>query len=405
MAMFTGSTRIEGSRSHTHLIKSGHMSPAQEWLVDPTFNTAQMSSVFRDGVLVDYEYGGEDMRNVVIPQGRVVGVGKNVKDFVTKKQKTTLTLPGMALEANPIGMVPYNIAKDMSQQDRFGGNQPSIITLDYVTLPYIPSVTPSTNWNIQGVLEEEKALTVDLKMPWGAVIGAGIQNGSYVKATPSGRLTKWIKGTDDAADIVGQVLATEFDFTPRGWYEWMLWDAKTMKEDDVVINRSGASNLPSDGGWPYDPNYGQGNTAFQQYQLETLTNPTGVPGIHDGSGNYEGYGIRDTEYKDMEIGEVPEGVKPGSILVLQAKGYAGDDAKNLREVTSVKIDSQEVDVNDYTVNYTKGKINITLTGDDSAVKDLEGKTITATYKCERYGTPDYLDFKGVVGATYVLLKR
>ena len=107
----------------------------------------------------------------------------------------------------------------------------------------------------------------------------------------------------------------------------------------------------------------------------------------------------------MELGEVPEGVKPGSILMLQAKGWAGDDAKNLRQVINVKIDGNEVAPTDYTVNHSKGRINVTLTGDESTVTGLEGKKITATYTAERYGTADYLDFKGVVGAAYVLLKR
>ena len=30
MALFNGNKRVEGSRSNTHLVKSGHMSPAEK---------------------------------------------------------------------------------------------------------------------------------------------------------------------------------------------------------------------------------------------------------------------------------------------------------------------------------------------------------------------------------------
>ena len=39
-----------------------------------------------------------------------------------------------------------------------------------------------------------------------------------------------------------------------------------MYDDDQFINRSGASNMPSDEGYPYDPTYPDGNTIFQNYQ-------------------------------------------------------------------------------------------------------------------------------------------
>ena len=37
MALYEGYKRIDGSRSNTALVKSGHMSPAEEWLLDPRF--------------------------------------------------------------------------------------------------------------------------------------------------------------------------------------------------------------------------------------------------------------------------------------------------------------------------------------------------------------------------------
>ena len=392
MALFRGYENQQGSRSHTALVRSGHMSPAEKWILDPTFLDKKMSSIFKDGVLFNYQYGGPGMDEVVIPKGRVVGVGASVKDFVSKKFLASITLPGLALNANTIGMAPYNFTKDWFQLDRFGGNQPSIITLDYVELPYMPGFTPETSYDATGVLKEEQAISVDNRMPWGAVIGE-CQNGDYLKATPSGRLTKWKSGTDKPEDIVGQVLASDLNAEPTGWLKWMLWEEQYKYDDDKFINRSGVSNLPSDEGYPFDPAYAEGNTIFQNYQSNLINNPTGIIGLHDGSGNYDGFGKNDTEYKDIELGTKEAG-KP---FLGAFKDFAGGILKNIQQGVVVKVAGTEVPADKVTIDYKQGLITI-------AADVAEGK-VTATYKAMHYGTPSWADFKGVQGAMYVLLKK
>ncbi|MDY5913039.1 MAG: hypothetical protein SPJ62_13780 [Inconstantimicrobium porci] len=392
MALFRGYENQQGSRSHTALVRSGHMSPAEKWILDPTFLDKKMSSIFKDGVLFNYQYGGPGMDEVVIPKGRVVGVGASVKDFVSKKFLASITLPGLALNANTIGMAPYNFTKDWFQLDRFGGNQPSIITLDYVELPYMPGFTPEKSYDVTGVLKEEQAISVDNRMPWGAVIGE-CQNGDYLKATPSGRLTKWKSGTDKPEDIVGQVLASDLNAEPTGWLKWMLWEEQYKYDDDKFINRSGVSNLPSDEGYPFDPTYAEGNTIFQNYQSNLINNPTGIIGLHDGSGNYDGFGKNDTEYKDIELG-TKEASKP---FLGAFKDFAGGILKNIQQGVVVKVAGSEVPADKVTIDYRQGLITI-------AADVAEGK-VTATYKAMHYGTPSWADFKGVQGAMYVLLKK
>ena len=392
MALFRGYENQQGSRSHTALVRSGHMSPAEKWILDPTFLDKKMSSIFKDGVLFNYQYGGPGMDEVVIPKGRVVGVGASVKDFVSKKFLASITLPGLALNANTIGMAPYNFTKDWFQLDRFGGNQPSIITLDYVELPYMPGFTPETSYDATGVLKEEQTISVDNRMPWGAVIGE-VQNGDYVKATPSGRLTKWNPEKDKPHEIVGQVLASDLNAEPTGWLKWMLWEEQYKYDDDTFINRSGVSNLPSDEGYPFDPAYAEGNTIFQNYQSNLINNPTGIIGLHDGSGNYDGFGKNDTEYKDIELG-TKEAAKP---FLGAFKDFAGGILKNIQQGVVVKVAGTEVPADKVTIDYKQGLITI-------AADVAEGK-VTATYKAMHYGTPSWADFKGVQGAMYVLLKK
>ena len=392
MALFRGYENQQGSRSHTALVRSGHMSPAEKWILDPTFLDKKMSSIFKDGVLFNYQYGGPGMDEVVIPKGRVVGVGASVKDFVSKKFLASITLPGLALNANTIGMAPYNFTKDWFQLDRFGGNQPSIITLDYVELPYMPGFTPETTYDATGVLKEEQTISVDNRMPWGAVIGE-CQNGDYLKATPSGRLTKWNPDTDKSHEIVGQVLASDLNAEPTGWLKWMLWEEQYKYDDDKFINRSGVSNLRSDEGYPFDPTYAEGNTIFQNYQSNLVNNPTGIIGLHDGSGNYDGFGKNDTEYKDIELG-TKEAAKP---FLGAFKDFAGGILKNIQQGVVVKVAGTEVPADKVTIDYKQGLITI-------AADVAEGK-VTATYKAMHYGTPSWADFKGVQGAMYVLLKK
>lgn len=397
MALFRGYENQQGSRSHTALVRSGHMSPAEKWILDPKFLDKSMSSIFKDGVLFNYQYGGPGMEDVVIPKGRVVGVGASVKDYVSKKFLASITLPGMATNGNTIGMAPYNFTKDWFQMDRFGGNQPSIITLDYVQLPYMPGFTAETAFDASGVLKEEQAISVDNRMPWGAVIGE-CQNGDYLMATPSGRLTKW--DGQDYSKVVGQVLASDLNAEPTGWLKWMLWEEQYKYDDNEFINRSGASNMPTDEGYPFDPTYAEGNTIFQNYQSRLINNPTGIIGLHDGSGNYDGFGKNDTEYTDMEIGTVVSGTAAGTVLQFQAKDFAGGKLVNLQQGVVVKIDGNEVAADAVNVNYEKGLITVTLA--ETADAD---KTVTATYKALHYGTPSWADFKGVQGAMYVLLKK
>lgn len=397
MALFRGYENQQGSRSNTALVRSGHMSPAEKWILDPTFLDKTMSSIFKDGVLFNYQYGGPGMDEVVIPKGRVVGVGESVKDYVSKKYLASITLPGLSNNNNTIGMAPYNFTKDWFQLDRFGGNQPSVITLDYVELPYMPGFAAQTTYDKSGLLAEEQEISINNRMPWGAVIGE-CQNGDYLKATPSGRLTKWNPDTDKYQDIVGQVLASDLNAEPTGWLKWMLWEEQYKYDDDQFINRSGVSNLPSDEGYPFDPTYPEGNTIFQNYQSNLVTNPTGIIGIHDGSGNYDGFGKNDTEYTDIEIGEIPSTASAGDKIQLQARDFAGGAIKNLQPGVTVKVGGTEVSADNLSINYEKGYITITADGSKTG-------TVTATYKALHYGTPSWADFKGVHGAMYVLLKK
>lgn len=399
MAIFQGIKREQGTRSNTHLIISGHGSPACDFVLDSKFKSADMKTAFPDGVLFHYMYGGPGVEDVVIPKGRLVGVGKAQKNFHDGITKTPITLPGLSVNNNVIGMVPYNITKDWLEEDMFGGNKPSVITSDYVVLPYMPTAQAETDYDMQGVLKEEMELSKKQNMPWGAVLGK-VEMGDYLKATPSGRCTKWVKDTDNFIDVVGQVYEMDLNQESWGWEKWMLWEESAVTGDETYINKSGTT-LPTDYGYPYDPSYADGRLDdASSYQSIYTNNPTGITGIHDGSGNWDGAGRNDTLYKDMELGKTLQTITNDTYMTFQAIGYDGSKAKNIiADSVKVKIDSTDVKADDVVVDELAGIITVKVT---SAQAD---KKVTASYKMKHYGTPSYLDFKGVVGSVKVLLKK
>jgi hypothetical protein len=272
------------------------------------------------------------------------------------------------------------------------------LRISTISLGSSPTVG-SSRIKTAGSPAEEQELSVGLKNPWGAVIGSDLKCGDYVKSTPSGRLTKWDSTKDSAMDVVGQIYAQDFNSEPWGWMKWVMWDDSQKFQDDVYVNKSGAGNLPSDNGYPFDASYGIGSKEMDGYLSQYTTNPTGIPGLHDGSGNYVGYGKNDTVFADMVLGAVPTGTGDDVVLTYQAKDYAGGNLTKLQNGVAVKIDNVAIDPARITIDYVRGLISIKHAAADA------GKVVTATYKAFMYGTPTEWDFKGVIGAFRVLLKK
>lgn len=402
------SKKREGERNVAMtLVKSGKVSPAEKWILSPKFdNEAALSTIFKDGVLFTHKWGGPKGDEVVIPMGRIVGVDMPVRDFQMNEMITTMVLPGMVANKNWIGVVPYNITKNYWQEDKFGGNQPAVITNKLLTLPYIPSAKASATMDIAGVAAEEQAISIDMKMPWGAVInpngsgdGLEIKPGDYVKATASGRFTKWDSGADSPMDIVGQVYGMDLNQSPHGFLQWVLWGDQELVAD-APYKKNG---IPDEDGWGYDSEYRVGTKAGKGYLTEYTTEneATGIPGLHDGSGAYPGMGIKDTEFKDVAVDTAVD-IAIGDTLLMQIKDLQGTKVTDLiTGSVTVKADGAVLDGTNATVEIDEKKGQIRVT----AVTAITNATITASYKMERNGIPSYLDFKGVVGSLSILLLK
>lgn len=362
MAIFEASTkRKPGTRSNTKLVVSGGASPAGQWVTDPSLP-----------VKFHYDYGGPGQKEVVIAKGLLVGVApeRYLDDHLGFK-KNALTLA--TENVRPFGMAPYNFSKHY--EDFLDGNQPSVITREYVELPLIQNA-------------EDAAL-----IQWGAAYHDGgniIKPGDFVTWSRDpknyGKIIKWVKGTHGAEDIIGQVGEIEDDQEPFGWLKWAMWDEAARRSDqDGPVNKSGY-DAPSDGGYPYDPEYARlgkhGELGYFSEHYTTENDATGIPGLLDG------------KQKSLTV-------HSRSFTVGAANTEKSFDLgmKNIINGTFKATTGNGTDItNDVVLDYAKGTFSYTADAAEA------GQALTVEFRCEFFGTPAGWDHKGAVGVARILLK-
>ncbi len=362
MAIYEATSRRKpGTRSNTKLIVSGGMSPAAQWIVDPTLP-----------IQFWYDYGGPANKEVVVGKGMLVGVSptRYMEDTIGMK-RNALTLPTGSVR--PFGMAPYNFTKHW--EDFNDGNQPSVITRDYIELPWIPNAADAAG------------------VKYGAVHGDIKPNDLVTWSRDPqnyGKMIKWVEGTHSIADIVGQVGELDDDQTPYGWLQWVMWDEQARREDqDGPINKSGYSAPDNDGGYPYDPEYKRlgkngENGYFSQWET-TPADAAGIPGLTDGRQKAQTVQTRNFT--------IPAGTAAGAKIQFQL------GLKNIINGSlHLFIDSVETFAN-FTVDFSNGVVNYTL-----PALAIAAQTVQVQFRSEFFGTPAGWDHKGNAGAVHVLLK-
>lgn len=361
MAIYEKQATVKpGSRSNTKLVVSGGFSPAEHFITDSTLDT-----------LFHYEYGGPGQKEVVISKGMLVSVKPDAEiDYESGKSKTVLTRSGNVAN-KVVGMAPYNYSRHT--KDFFDGNQPAIITREYVELPYIPNGADAA------------------AMKFGAVTGAGLKIGDLITfsrtAENFGQAIKWQEGTHAVSEIVGQVLGLEMDQEIQGWLKWALWD-DAAKNEDLGADKAGY-NAPPKGGFPFDANYREGVQDLDGYLDQYTTNPTGVKGLLDGENRAQ---------TQLQTGTFAIASATG-IIVNKDLGYKNivDKSVSFVGATLTEVGTMAALVNEtFYVDYKNGQVYY-----KSAVA---AATASIQFKAHFYGTPAGLDFKGVSGAARILLR-
>lgn len=384
MAIFESSVkRKPGTRSNTKLVVSGGASPAGQWVTDPNLP-----------ILFNYDYGGPGQKEVVVSKGMIVGVAPNrYKDDALGYDKNALTIATQNVRA--FGMAPYNFTKHWP--DFLDGNQPSVITREYIELPLIGTATDAAaiKW---GALYNEDGFD---KIKPGDLVTWSRNPQNY------GKIIKWdpSKG-HGVGDIIGQIGEIETDQEPFGWLKWAMWDEAARKEDqDGPVNKSGYS-APGDAGYPFDPKQairdangnlnlevlGQYGTGGYLSQYTTEYDATGVPGILDGKNKAQTLQRVETVLPAKDAAGNDHQV--GKFVTIQT-GYTNIVENGFRFF----IDGTEVNKDLYTVENGKGVIRYIL----QDVNELN-KPVRFDFYAEFFGTPAGWDFKGAIGAARILLK-
>lgn len=370
MALFEREGRASiqaGSRSNTKLIVSGGMSPAEKWKTDASLP-----------VLFNYQYATPAEKEVVISKGMIVAVGDHAIDDETGKKINTITIADGS--NNPVGMAPYNFSKHYN--NFLYGNQPAIITRDYVEVPLFVGSGAAAN---------------AASVKYGAAFHASsLKAGDYVKVASGsnkGQLTKWVAGTDSAHLIVGQVLATDENQEPWGWMKWAMWDETARKMDSAITKNTAGYTDSITGGFPFDASgpFGEDARTFgfvgapgYWNNYTTPQDVTGIPGLTDGSTKAESaltasFSIDAGNYSATGI------TKSLGYVNIVADSVVADDGSALTEGTH------------FTVDYTNGTITYK--------KNIaSGVTLSVGFKAHFYGTPSGWNYTGSVGAARILLK-
>lgn len=395
MPIFPSNTHQDSVvRSFSRLVVSGGDSPAEHWRVDSGLP-----------ILFKYEMGGAGQTDVVIPMGFAVApTGRTTNDYGTGRQIPVVTIAGSRAGLNPIGIAQYNFVQQVDGQ--LTGNQPSILTRDYVEFPYFPNADHAKDCN------------------WGSVYGthANIRPGQYVRAfrfgedtdtyagtnipALAGKLTWWNPAVDAPHEIVGQVLGINDTGSANAWLEWVMWSEADKQTDQPKV---ATNTVPSLTGRQFDPNYTRGTINTPGYLSQYTTTPQGLLGITDGDK------IRTTLFTQREFGVVVAGtpagiattlIAPQKNLVIDADfaifangtrltynaltdTYVGDPAGVTAPRVSAKVEPQ------------KGHVTITTLGTGNIPADI---ALTMTYRAKQYGTPGYWNFAGAVGGVRILLK-
>jgi hypothetical protein len=229
MALFPG---VQGNmdfkgKTHTGLVVSEGNAPSEKFIVSKT-----------EGMKFNYFYGPEGNNGVVIAKGKAVQGAGLEYDYETSRNQPAIVqaTPG---SIKVLGVNHHNLYE--RKRDRFSGNQPTIITRQYIELPFFET---------GGGADAAADLTISSgfanAMKFGAVYGSTrnpLAHGDYVKVGADGNYTKLDPTVDGYFQAVGQVWAVEKELPPAGLLAYYL----DTKIEELEAFMKAASYAPSPG--------------------------------------------------------------------------------------------------------------------------------------------------------------
>lgn len=436
MPLFEGSRRT-GIRSYAGLVRSDGFAPAGNWIIDPSLPG-----------LFDYHFGGWPRSKVVIPKGTIVAVGEPVRDYRTMQWRNVLTIADGTLEKAPFGVAPYNFYRRYNEDgsiahDLFEGDDfvPSVITRNYIMVPYIPNPADSelvhwghaTNdehdfgwperelkagdyvkpnargkfvkWHHNKPMSESIQVETDANGDTQVYVSEPILRGSSVRVSEgtaqvisygaglvrisgleaNATITLIVEYTsalsDPAGLIVGQVGEVLTQIPPEGWLQWVV----PAEEQDPLREESEPKPAPMESGYPYDPEYKWPLTgdhrspgAFKEYR--------GIPGLTQGEHVSQTVRVKKFIY--------PAG---NASVTVQLDRIAKIDAGTLR----VFLGGTQLPTDRYSLNRSNNQLTVT----PSSAPGVDTELRVEYRQTDTIGTPPGWDLPGSVGAVHILLTK
>lgn len=391
-----------GGKTHNNLVVSEGVAPAEKWIVskDNKFDS------------FIYEFGPEGNQTVVLPKGKIVELGAAEYDHQTGREVSTIKMaePG---SKKAVGVLHHNVYE--TRRGRFSGNDqpnPVVLTRQYIEVPLFEHELEAT------------ASTAAKAMKFGAAYGESnqIQPGDFVKVGENGNFVKLnTEETDNAFQIVGQVLAVERELPPAGFLQYYM--GGEVPELEAYMKAQGyapspGSNGADAGAFPMGSPYSPGSWKADFAKKLGLDIDKGIPFLTDGyfsaKEKVSGVSINDIYDADSKPDGHIESVRvAGDIENAAGTITVGAESNNnalfikLRHPldkdgkVAVKLGGEAVAAKDVHVDYSQNVVVVYLNKGVTGAVTLDADLIVNPVA----GIPTEWDYAGSVGAVRILLQR
>lgn len=399
-------------KSHTNLVVSEGAAPAEDLVISRT-NSAEPFI---------YQYGPEGNQTVVLAKGKIAEIVGTEYDPETGYYKTAVKQAGDASE-KVSGVSLHNV------YDRRRGamlsqiNKPTLITRNYIEVPLFES---------EGTASLEAAQVLAEAMKFGAAVSESkvdnlnLKPGDLVVSDRSGNFRKYVKGTDPAEAVIGQVWAKETNLPPAGFLQYYSEMINPELEDYLkAMSHAPSPGIPSQGAgaFPYGHPYSNKGWKPEFEKMLGAKGLSGIPFLTDGffrsqeSRTFElaNTGVINENVEAVRGGEgtvfdaetnkvtVKDGVKNAAIFIKLAHKI---DQTKLSNVAA-QVNSAAVNSRDLFVDVVNNTVVIYLPENETGADvDHEGIELTIPMSVDPIaGLPTEWDFKGSTGAVRILLQK
>lgn len=413
MALFPEVNTYFKGRTHTQLVVSEGNAPAEKYIPSAEENAQ---------VKFEYAFGPEGNQGVVIPKGKAVSIVGVEYDYETEKYVPAIQIAdGTDNTKEVIGLNHHNVYQ--RRRDRFSGNQPTVITREYIELPLFASKQDANAIKFGAAWAPTGSTPTDVA---NAIIGKKIgvdENGNLTVATES------------FAQTIGTCYGVDTNVPPAGYLQYFM----EMSDNEYLEFIKQQSYAPSpgrakDADWNDIGTYPAGTSYLKDKHSLIKSFQAGIPYLTDGyfkARTEKTYKLSELTLKvaghvtvteNFTIDTATDTVisvaaanKEGAALFISIPDKLAKDALKTGMAagpefsgtlpSDVKVTVGGVQTTDFHIDYTNNMIVVYLsniTADLTNAQVLIDATVLAN---QIPGIPTGWDFQGAFGAARILLQK